>query len=132
MDFLRNFLQQSLGVFLEGAFVLVLIIALNVVAKHIMQNIYKQSKKRKGSLFTENFTVKLMRPIKVMIWLVGLSYLGYIFVVRLQLQNSFQSSFAQFRNLVIIFCSTWLAFEIKKQLMHSWLQRNKYSGVVPD
>ncbi|MCH9632924.1 MAG: Low conductance mechanosensitive channel YnaI [Chlamydiae bacterium] len=132
MDFLRNFLQKSLGVILEGAFILILIVALTVVAKHIIQNVYKHSKKRKGSLFMENFTVRLMRPIKVMIWLVGLSYLGYIFVVRLQLQNSFQSSFGQFRNLVIIVCSTWLAFEIKKQLIHSWFQRNKYSGVPPD
>ena len=132
MEFLRNILHQSLGVILEGAFVLVLIIALTIVAKHIVQNIYKQSKKIQDSLFRKDFTHKIMRPIKVMIWLVGLSYLGYIFVVRLQLQNSFESSFSQFRNLVIIVCVTWLCFEIKKQLVHSWFQRTQYTGRSPD
>ncbi len=125
MDFLRNFLQQSLGVIIEGGFILVLAIALTIIAKQIIRNIYKQTKKVKGDLLKKDFTAKVMRPIRFLIWLVGGSYLVYIFVVRLQQENSFQSSFGQFRNLVIIICSTWLCFEIKKQLMHSWTKSSR-------
>ncbi|MGK3946618.1 hypothetical protein ABK046_50695, partial [Streptomyces caeruleatus] len=80
----------------------------------------------------DDFRYQIMKPIKLMIWLMGASYLIYIFIVRLQLENDFETSFQQFRNLILILGFTWLCFEIKSQLMHTWPQRARYFDREPD
>lgn len=120
MDFIKNFFHQSLGVIIEGGFTLVIAIVLTVVAKQIIRNIYNQTKKIKGDLLRKDFISCLVKPLRFMIWLIAVSYLIYIFVVRIQLESPFQQSFKQFRNLVIIVCATWFCFELKKQLFYTW------------
>lgn len=128
MEFLRGFLQHSLGVLLEEVFIILLVIALSVLSKYIMKSIYKQVKKIRGHDLPEKFISKALKPIYIMIWLIGFSYLIYVFIVRLQMQNDFESSFSQFRNMVIIICMTWFAFEIKSQVQYCWLKKGDALG----
>lgn len=132
MDFLKNFLHHSLGVIIEGSFIILLIITLNIIAKQIIRNIYRQSKKYEGNFLKEDFVSKVLKPLRVMIWLIGLTYLTYIFIVRFNLESQCEMGFRQFRNIVIIVCSTWLCFEVKKQLQYSWIERSTYLGKKPD
>lgn len=132
MDFLRTFFQHSLSIIIEGSFIVLLVVVLNIIAKQIVKNIYRQSQKIGGNFFRSDFISRVLKPIRVMIWLTGFCYLLYIFIVRLQMENDFQASFRQFRNIIVIICSTWLCFEIKKQFQHSWLQRTSHLGKKPD
>ncbi len=132
MDYLRNLLNQSLGILIEAGFIILLVIALTIVAKYMVQKIYKRSQKSRSKIFKDDFRYQIMKPIKLMIWLIGASYLIYIFIVRLQLENDFETSFQQFRNLILILGFTWLCFEIKSQLMHTWPQRARYFDRAPD
>lgn len=132
MDFLKTFFQHSLSIIIEGSFIILLVVVLNIIAKQIVKNIYKQSQKIGGNFFRNDFTPRVLKPVRVMIWLTGFCYLLYIFVVRLQMENDFQTSFRQFRNLIVVICSTWLCFEVKKQFQYSWLQRATYKGKRPD
>lgn len=128
METLKNFFNQSVGVLIEGGIILLIIVVLNIVARQIVRNIYKQSLKHDGQFLKDDFVASMLKPLRVMIWLIGLSYLIYAFIVRLQMQGDFAGNFHQFRNIVIIICSTWLCFEGKKQLQYSWAHRSIYKG----
>ena len=132
MEFLQNVLQSSLSLIIEGGVIVLIAFALMIISKQIIQNIYKQSLKRKQQLLREDFIRKMMRPIYWTIWLVVAAYLIYLFVVRLQPENEFEQGFNQFRNILVILGVTWFSFVVKNQSLHSFNQRVKYSGKIQD
>jgi MscS family membrane protein len=123
MQELKELLSQSLGFIIEEGVILALIIALNFFLRSLINRVHAQINLRQGEVLHESFQVKLLKPLRYMITFVGAGYMLYAFIVRLEMQNNFQVSFRQFRNLVIIFCSAWLILEIKNQVKHSYVKR---------
>lgn len=118
----------SLNILIQAGLVFALIIVLNFVVRLVIKKIYAQVKHAKGDVLDESFIDRLAKPLRALIWLVGLSYIGYIFVTRLNLIENFNDGFEQWRNLVIVFCISWLSFEIKKQFQLSMVKSMHYSG----
>ncbi len=131
-QFLREFLHPSLGIMIEEGFILLLVIVLNIVVRYVVHRIYQQSKKLKENFLKSNFVQRIIKPIHLMIWLLGLSYMVYIAIVQLPMVSDLSAAFAQFRRLVIIGGFTWLFVEAKKQFQYSWMKRLLYSGKTPD
>lgn len=121
-------IYQSLGLIIQEGIIFVLILALNFLIRFILRKIYLQVRHAKGDVLDESFISRLIKPVRLMIWLVGLSYMIYTLVVQLELQQNIEASFVQWRNLIIIVCVSWLSFEIKKQFQLSWVKSLQYSG----
>lgn len=128
MDQLRSLLYQSLGIIIQEACILALIITLNFLIRFFIKKVYSKVKTSKGEIIHESFMVRLAKPLRAMIWVVGVAYMIYLFVVRLEMENNFQSSFIQLRNIIIIFCTAWLGFEIKQQIQYSFEKKVEYTG----
>lgn len=123
MDTLRSLLYQSLGIIIEEGAIFVAIIGLNFFIRFFVRKIYAQVQSAKGKMLHESFIVRIVKPIRVMLWTVGIAYMIYVFIIRLEMQNNFTSSFTQLRNLIVIICAAWLCFEIKSQVQLSFIKR---------
>ncbi len=128
MQFNQNIFYQSLGLIIQEALIFALIIFLNFVIRLAIRKIYSKVQTSKGEILDESFIGRIAKPLRIMIWLVGISYMIYFFVTSLQIQQDFDASFIQWRNLIIIFCISWLCFEIKKQFQLSVVKNLQYSG----
>ncbi|MCH9634800.1 MAG: hypothetical protein S4CHLAM7_15620 [Chlamydiae bacterium] len=115
MEKILSLIYQSIGVIIEEGLIFLLILTLNFLVRFFIKKSYAQIKASKGDVLHESFVAKLAKPLRVMIWLVGLFYMLYVFAIQFEVQDSFHPSFIQLRNLAIIFCITWISFEIKKQ-----------------
>lgn len=121
-------LIQSLSLIIQEGVIFLLILALNFLIRMFMKKLYSQIQHKKGDVLDESFIGKLVKPLRLMIWLVGISYMVYVFIRQLQLMQEVNSTFMQWRNLIIIMCVSWLCFEVKKQLQLSWKKSLRYSG----
>ena len=128
MEPLRSLLYQSLGIILEEGAIFALILVVNFLIRYFIKKVYAQVQSSNGDFLHESFIKRIAKPLRVMIWIVGVAYMLYLFIVRLEMENNFQTSFVQLRNLIIIFCSAWLGFEIKKQVQLYWLKQIEYTG----
>lgn len=128
MPFNKNILYQSLGLIIQEALIFALIVFLNFVIRLSIRKIYAKVQNAKGDVLDDSFIARLAKPLRIMIWLVGVSYMIYFFVTQLQMEQDFDASFVQWRNLIIIICVSWLCFEIKKQFQLSMVKNLQYSG----
>jgi MscS family membrane protein len=123
MDSIKNLIFQSLGIIIEEGAIFVAILTLNFLIRFFVRKIYGQIQHVKGKMVHDSFIHRIAKPLRMMLWLVGLAYMIYVFIVRLEMENGFTVSFIQLRNLIILFCSAWLCFEIKKQVQLSFIKR---------
>ncbi len=132
MEPLRSILYQSLGIIIEEGAIFAAILVLNFLVKFFIRKTYSQVKVARGDFLHESFISRVAKPLRTMIWFVGVSYMLYLFILRLETEANFDTSFIQLRNLIIIFCVSWLCFEIKKQTQLSWEKKKKNKDKIAE
>ncbi len=132
MEPLRNVLYQSLGIIIEEGLIFSAILVSNFLVKFFIRKTYSQVKVARGDFLHESFISRIAKPLRTMIWFVGISYMLYLFILRLEVETNFDTSFIQLRNLIIIFCVSWLCFEIKKQTQLSWEKNKKNKDKIAE
>lgn len=130
MDFvkIKNLFESSFGLLIEVGFILIIVGILLFIPRQILSRIYRKTDKAEFKLLHNDFRIKIMKPLQVMIGLIGITYIFCVFVARMGIKHDFHTVLRQLRTVIVISCITWLCLEIKSQMMHFWKHKAVYSG----
>ena len=132
MDYLNSLLGNSLGMIIGEVLILALIIALVYITKKIITYGYVQVFPTQNVKNQQKAAQRIVRPLRLMIWVVGLTYMIYFFISRLNLETTFETTFRQLRNIIVVGFISWLLFEIKGQLQKFFVHKAKETGAKAD
>lgn len=117
-------LEVMLGIryIIETAIIFGITLAVSLAISFIIRRIYNRTNKKHPNYLHTTFVKSLARPLHLMIWILGFSYILDYWL------NYFEISydFSMFRDSVIIVILGWFCFNLKRQFRHTYVAHHEH------
>ncbi len=126
MKGIKIFFESNIGLIVQECIILALIFAVNFIIKFIIRRIEcSVNKKQQNDLFHQYFVRDISRPIRILIWVLGIAYMLHRLFIALYGEQNLSNFFDQFRDVVLVVAVGWFIFELKKQFKYAVIKKSK-------